>query len=283
MSTKTTLVLEAGTKPMQASLKAIRPPTPSATKRREAQYLRRADALAASGQVEKAIVHLRKLVTVLPGSTQGYLRMAALLRREKRCGEAVEVLRGAVAHSPGCLASRGALAETCLESGRWDEAIVHSKALIALCPHSLFARNVLSAAYLQRGLIDQALRVTEEMIRLDPLDATSHYKRGVLLQQRGQIGPAIQAFTRALEMRPEPELAEESRTALEILDSLQIRQILTLAIEDMAFRLRLLQDTAEAIAEKGFLLSTCGLHALEQICFDDLPEAPCGWRQYTYH
>lgn len=283
MSTKTTLVLEAGTEQSQPSIKAIRPPNPSASKRREAQYLRRADALAAEGQVEKALVHLRKLVSVLPQSTQGYLRMAALLRREKRCGEAVEVLRGAVAHSPRCLASRGALAETCLESGRWDEAIAHSKVLLALSPHSLFAREVLSAAYLQRGLIDQALRVTEEMIRLDPLDATSHYKRGVLLQQRGQIGAAIQAFTRALEMRPEPDVADELRSALEILDSIQIRQILTLAVEDVPFRLRLLDDPGDAIAEKGFLLSPCGLHALEQIGFDDLPEAPCGWRQYTYH
>lgn len=281
MSTKTTPVLQVGAEQRPASLKAI--PSPAVPKRREAQYLRRADALAAAGQVEKALVHLRKLVAAQPESTQGYLRIAALLRQEKRCGEALEVLRGAVARAPRCLASREALAETCLESGRWNEAIAHSRMLLALSPHSLFARDVLSAAYLQRGQIEQALRVTDEMIRLDPTDATNHFKRGVLQQQKGQIGAAVRAFLRVLEMEPELDVAEESRAALDLLDGYQIQQILRLAVEDVPFRHRLLRDADDAITEKGFLLSPHGLHALEQVCFDDLPDAPPGWRYYRYH
>jgi tetratricopeptide (TPR) repeat protein len=249
---------------------------------REAQYLRRADALAASGQVEKALAHHRKLVTALPESTHGYLRIASLLRQAKRAGEALEVLR-AVARAPRCLAPREALAETCLESGRWEEAIGESRILLSLSPHSLFARDVLSAAYLQRGLLDAALRITDEMIRLDPTDATNHFKRGVLLQQKGRIGAAIQSFCRVLEMAPDPEVAEESRAALEMLDGYQIRQILTIAVEDVPFRLNLQRDAGEAIAEKGYLLSDAGLQALSQVCFDDLPDAPPGWRHFRYH
>ena len=288
MSTKTTPLLDPGEQAV--SLGAVRPAPlrgrirqPAAPGRREAQYLRRADALAASGQIEKALVHLRKLVAVLPQSTHGYLRIASLLRQERRSGEALEVLRAAVAQAPHCLAAREALAETCLESGLWDEAILHSQALLCLSPRSLFARDVLSAAYLQQGQFDHALRITDQMIRLDPSDATNHFKRGVLLQQKGIIGAASQAFCRVLAMDPDPEVADESRAALEMLDSYQIRHVLTIAVEDVPFRLRLMRDPAAAVAEKGFLLSDAGLVALSQVCFDDLPDAPPGWRHYVYH
>jgi tetratricopeptide (TPR) repeat protein len=209
--------------------------------------------------------------------------MAALLRRERRAAEALEVLRAAVRCAPDHLAPHEALAETYLETSRWDEAIAEAGMLLRLSPRSLFARDVLSAAYLQQGRLDHALRVTDEMIRLDPVDATNHFKRGVLLQQKGQVGAAVRAFGRVLEMNPDPEVAEESRAALEMLDGYQIRQILTLAVEDVPFRLRLLQDPCRAVAEKGYLLSDEGLNALAQIHFDDLPQAPPGWRQHRYH
>ncbi len=288
MSTKTTPILGPGEQPV--SLEVVRPAPPrgrirqpAAPGRREAQYLRRADALAASGQIDKALVHLRKLVAALPGSTHGYLRIAALLRHENRCAEALEILRAAVAHAPHCLASREALAETCLESGRWEEAVVHSQVLLRLSPHSLFARDVLSAAFLQQGQLDRALRVTGEMIRLDPSDPTNYFKRGVLLQQKGVIGAASLAFSRVLEMDPDPEVADESRAALEMLDGYQIRQILTIAVEDVPFRLWLLRDPGTAVADKGFVLSEAGLAALAQVRFEGLTDAPPGWRQYVYH
>lgn len=249
---------------------------------REAQYLKKADVLAAQGQVEKAIVHLRKLAALVPQSPHAYLKMATLLRREQRAAEAVEVLRAAVRLAPTLLAPHEALAETYLETSRWEEAVEEGRWLLRLSPRSLFARDVLSAAYLQQGRIDHALRVTDEMIRLDPADATHHFKRGVLLQQKGLIGPAVSAFGRVLEMNSDPEVADESRAALEMLDGYQIRQILTLAVEDVTFRLRLLQDPCAAVMEKGYLLSEDGLSALAQIGFDDLPQAPAGWRQYRY-
>ena len=262
---------------------AAAPRPPAAPKGREAQYLRRADALAASGQIEKALLHLRKLVSLLPESPHGYLRIALLLRQERRAVEALEVLRAAVSRAPQCLAPHEALAETCLEIGLWHEAVADGLTLLSLSPRSLFARDILSAASLQQGHLDQALRVTDEMIRLDPSDATNHFKRGVLLQQKGIVGGAVCAFCRVLDMNPDQEVAEESRAALEMLDGYQIRQILTIAVEDVPFRLNLLQDTAAAVMEKGYLLSEAGLAALSQMCLDDLPAAPPGWRHYVYH
>lgn len=250
---------------------------------REERGLRRADALVAQGQVDKAIAHLRRLVHAVPDSTRGHLRIATLLHEKKQSTEALAILRSVIQRAPGATAPREALAEICLEVGRWDEAIQQSRALLELTPRSLSARDVLSAAYLQRGLLDEALRIIDQMIRLDPMDAAGYFKRGVLLQQKGRVGAAVQAFQRVLQMDPESEAADESRAALEMLDGYQMRQIITVAVEDIPFRLYLRQNPAEAVASKGFLLSDAGLASLGQVRFDDLPDPPPGWRQYHYH
>jgi tetratricopeptide (TPR) repeat protein len=283
-----------GASPLPSPPAAVTVPTPPLRPRlprrrteggggREARSLRRADALVASGKVEKALAHLRKLVEVMPDSTRAYLRMASLLREIHRSSEAYHVLRDTISRAPNSPEAREALAEICLEMGRWDEAIQQSNALLILLPRSLFARDVLSAAYLQRGLIDKALRTTDEMIALDPNDASNHFKRGVLLQQKGRVGAALAAFQRVVHMDPESDVADESRSAIEMLDNYQIRQVVMLAVEDVPFRLALLKECATAVTSRGFFLSERGVAALSQIRFDDLPDAPPGWRHYHYH
>ncbi|GAB4466026.1 MAG: hypothetical protein OHK0029_37090 [Armatimonadaceae bacterium] len=250
---------------------------------RETRGIRRADALAASGQVDKALAHLRKLVSDVPDSTRGYLRMASLLREVQRPAEALSVLRSAIERIPNVPAPREALAEMCLEMGRWEEAIQQSRALLSLSPRSLIARDVLSAAYFQSGQLDQALRITEEMIILDPTDAANHFKKGVLLQQKGYIAGAMEAFLRVVHMSPDSEAAEESFAAIEMLDNYQIRQIISRATEDVPFRLRLQRNTVEALKMHGYSLSDRGVSTLSMVPLSDLPLTPPGWQQYRLH
>lgn len=253
------------------------------TDAREARGLRRADALAASGRRDEALAALKRLLRDVPGSTRARLRLATLLREARRGPEAVEVLRAAIERAPRDPAPREAIAETCLEMGLLDDAIAHGRALLRLAPRSLFARDLLSAAYLQRGMLDASLRVADEMILLDPSDPDNHFKRGVLLQQQGRLGPAVRSFERVLSLSPDSEIADESRAALEIIDGHQIRQIITLAVEDVPFRIHLRRAPAEAVSGRGFSLSENGLFALSHLRFDDLPPAPPGWQHYRYH
>jgi tetratricopeptide (TPR) repeat protein len=258
---------------------------PEATGRdREARGLQKVETLIAQGQTDKAIDHLRKLITALPDSTRGHLRIASLLHEKRQSTEAVDILRTVIRRAPAAeAAAREVLAEICLEVGRPDEAIEHSRAILQKTPRSLFARDVLSAAYLQCGRLDESLRVIQEMIQLDPLDAANHFKKGVLLQQKGQLHAATVSFMRVLQMDSDSEAADESRAALEMLDGCQIRQIIMLAVEDVPFRLRLRRQPEEAVIARGFLLSDYGLAALSQMRFDDLPDSPPGWQQYYYN
>ncbi len=250
----------------------------------ESRGLRRAEVLAESGSIDKAISRLQKLIHDVPTSSRAYLKIAHLLRENKSPNDALPLLSDLVVRAPHLLFLREVLAELYLEAGRWDDAIVHAKRVLELAPRSLLARELLSASYLQKGELDRALTLTAEMIRLDPNDPGHHFKRGVLFQQKGQIANAVHAFSRVLEMDgSDRDADDEARAALEMLDSHQIRQIITLAVEDVAFRVNLRRAPEETARAKGFVLSPAGLHALCQMRFDDVPLPPEGWRQRSYH
>ncbi|WP_395090909.1 tetratricopeptide repeat protein [Armatimonas sp.] len=249
----------------------------------EWRWLHQADALVASGRVEEAVAQLRTLVHALPDSTRGYLRLADLLRQRRRAGEAREILETAVAHVPDCPVSREALADVCVEIGRYDDAIPHGQALLALKPRSIHARDILSTAFLHRGQYERALRLTDEMVRLDPYDPGHHFKRGVILQQAGLLAASCRAFTRTLELAPDDELQEACQMAIDLLERYQIRQVLSLASEDILFHLHLLRDAQESARARGFCLSETAVAVLAaQLPYLTLDSQP-GWRHYRYH
>jgi tetratricopeptide (TPR) repeat protein len=252
---------------------------------KETRSLRRADALVAAGQTEKAMAHLRRVIQDVPVATRARLKMATLLKETKRMEEAITELRRATTEAPADPAPQEALAELAMEVGAWQEAIHSARRLLELSPRSLLARDVLSAAYLQRGMLPQALKMAQELCRLDPDDPVHHFKRGVLLQQMGLVSGATEAYLRVLagiDGEDDEEFVAETREALEILDRYQLRQIAILAVEDTVFRARLQRNPVEAATTKGFRLSPAGMNALSRIAIDDLPSPPM-WRHRYYH
>lgn len=262
------------------------PPPDGAEFAQETRSLRRADALIASGQMDKAVATLRRLTRRLPGATRAHLKMATLLKGARRVGEAMTVLRRATFAAPGDPAPLEALAELALETGATDEAITLGRRLLTLSPRSLLARDVLSAAFLQRGLLSDALHMAEELARLDPEEPAHHFKRGVLLQQMGQIGAATEAYLRCLDgsdASGDDTYLSEAHEAVEILDRFQLRQIALLAVEDVLFRANLLRDPFGTAFGKGFRLSPAGIAALARLTPEDLPAGNPPWRHRYYH
>ena len=73
-------------------------------------------------------------------------------------------------------------------------------------------------------------------------------------------------------MEPDSDIAFEARDAIEALDNYQLKQILTIAIEDTVFRLKLMLDPVGASMERGFLLSGKGLMTLRQVDLESMPK-----------
>ena len=71
--------------------------------------------------------------------------------------------------------------------------------------------------------------------------------------------------------------------AIDLLERYQIRQILTIASDDMLFRLRLLRDPLDASQQRGFSLSETAIAVLAAQLSHLVPDNQPGWRQYYYH
>jgi len=238
---------------------------------RLSSLMRRVNSLAERGLYDEAIAQVKEAMLVCPAEPRCSRQLASLYRAQNKIGPAIEAMKNVVALDPRDSSTHEQLLQALIEVGRYDEAINISRGMLARFPRNLFARDVLGIAYLQQGKINESLQVTNELIRLAPGDPAHHFKKAVLLQQKGDIAQAMNAFTRSLEMDPAGDMADDAREAIAALDSYQLRQILTLAVEDIVFRTKLQIDPESASMERGFLLSSSGIATLRQLDLESLP------------
>lgn len=233
--------------------------------------MKRASSLAERGLYDEAIERVKEAIAIFPRESKCSVQLACLYRAQNKIGAAIEAMKTAVGLDPNDSITYEQLLQSLIELGHYDEAIKRSRRMLLTFPRNLFARDVLGIAYLQQGKIDESLQVTNELIRLAPGDPAYHFKKAVLLQQKGEIAQAMSAFTLALEMDPAGDMADDAREAIAALDSYQLRQILTIAVEDVVFRTKLMRDPESASMERGFLLSNGGIQTLRQIDIESLP------------
>ena len=230
--------------------------------------------LAEQGMYDEAIENIKKAMAICPRDPKFSLRLADIYRAQHQIEPAIQAIKHAVELDPlNCTANEQQL-RTLLELGRYDEAISASCRFLRMSPKSIFARDILGIAYLQQGMLDKALRVTNDLIRIDPTDPAHYFKRAVLLQQKGEIAEAMAGFTRVVDMDPEGEMADDAREAIAALDSYQLRQLLTIAVEDAVLKAKLSLDPESALTERGFRLSAAGIATLRQIDLNELPNDP---------
>jgi len=242
--------------------------------------MKRASVLVEQGMYDEAIENIKKAMAIRPRDPKFSLRLADVYRAQHLIEPAIEAMKHAVELDPlNCTANEQLLC-TLLELGRYNEAISMSCKLIERSPRSIFARDILGIAYLQQGMLDKALRVTNESIRIDPTDSAHYFKRAVLLQQKGEVSEAMAAFTWVVDMDPEGEMADDAHEAIAALDSYQLRQVITIAVEDAVLKAKLTLDPESALAERGFRLSAAGVATLRQIDLNELPNDP---RSRYYH
>lgn len=241
---------------------------------RHTDLMKRAGELAEKGLYDEAIDNIKEAMAICPRNPECNIQLANIYRAQRRIGPAVEAMRAAMEIDPLNPNLQEQLLKTLLELERYDEAISTSEKLLKLHPRSVLARNVLGIAYLQRGMLDKALKSTNELIRMSPSDPAHHFKKAVLLQQKGHVSDAMMSFLRSLELDQSGVISDDAREAIAALDGYQLRQILTLAVEDAVFRAKLAIDAESAIIEKGFRLSRGGILTLRQLDISDLPTDP---------
>jgi tetratricopeptide (TPR) repeat protein len=241
------------------------------TAARLTNLMKRADSLAELGRYDEAIASVEEALAISPSNPRFNMRLAMFYRAQNRVGLAIDAMQRVVERDPGNAGVQQILLRTLIETGRYDEAIDTSHRLLKQSPRSILARDVLGIVYLHQGRLDQALKVTDELIQLAPTDSTNHFKKAVLLQQKGEIAAAMNEFLRSLDLDPYGEMSDDAWEAIAALDSYQLRQLLTVAVEDAVFRAKLAIDAESALTERGYRLSPSGIATLRQINLNDLP------------
>ena len=214
---------------------------------------------------EKALASLDKALLTGGDEYDCVLQVAMLYGEMKHWPIAFDFIERAIALAPDRKASYDKLLALSLTSGQFERACKTCKKLIKKIPRHVAAHSTLGTLYLQMGQLDSAMRVTNTLIRLEPEEAKHHFKKAYLHKSRGDIGLAIQEFSEVIRLSPCSSQAKASEEALEFLDSLQIDQIFTLAMEDQVFRTKLQRDVEDAITERGYELSEVGLQILRQL------------------
>ncbi|HZP83428.1 MAG TPA: tetratricopeptide repeat protein [Chthonomonadaceae bacterium] len=241
------------------------------------RWLRRAEQQAERGEFSEAIDSLEAAITAGAECYACCLQMADLYRALGQWQAALTIAEQAIGLDPTRIPAYEKVMTLALEAGDCERAIAASCALIKIAPRHVPAHDTLGAAYIQMGDVDAAIRVTNTLIRLDPETPAHHFKKALLCQHKGEVALAVQEFTDAILLDPCGPHAEAAREALETLDTFQLNQIVTLAMEDTVFRIKLERDPVEAAAERGFYLSETGnqmLTELSQMALPDFPE-PC--------
>jgi tetratricopeptide (TPR) repeat protein len=256
--------------------------SPAGLRRIAAQEVRRAERLAESGQVAEAIATLDYAITLGADPYTCYLRQARLFQGRRQFREAITAAEKAIAVQPNRLSAREAIIALHLESREYERAIIASKALLKISPRHVPAHDALGAAYIGLGDTAAAIRVANELIRIDPINPSHRFTKAHLAQHLDDIPTAVEEFQRVCELAPDSDLAENAQEQLQTLDSHQLHQVMTLAVEDSLFRCKLLRDCEEAVGERGYALSEMGKHLLHE-AIEGLDQLPLSYRPTLYH
>lgn len=238
------------------------------------QALQTAQHLAEEGNVSEAIDTLERAMVMGADRYMCYLQLAMLYRMSEQWGNALQAAKSAVAVAPDRELAWEAIIALCLQTHDYVGVVRASKDLLRISPRHVTARNALGAAYIGMGDVTAAMRVINDLIRLAPQDALHRFRKALLCEHQGAFRLAVEEFERVLAMDADTGIANAAREQLDLLDTHQLSQILTLADADPVFRIKLRQDPIDAAEERGYFLSDSGCHMLRDWLLSTLSSLP---------
>ena len=171
--------------------------------------LHAANILAKQGRIDEARRHLDSSEADNPRErAQLVIGEAQLLREAGRIADAHAALASALSKQPD---QPDLLYETALiaeKLGRNDELEKRLRRLIEINPEHAHAHNALGYSFVDRNIrLDEARTLIERALELAPNDPFILDSKGWLQFRQGQLQAAIDTLSRALGIRPDPEIA----------------------------------------------------------------------------
>jgi len=258
-------------------------PAPTEMPKAASNALRRARDKARRGRYEEALIDLDKALAHGADPYDCYLHKAEVYTSLGLTHEALSAAKDAVAARPKGIAARQALASLYYRSEDYDAAIAEAREVLRIEPRNLGALSVLALSYQHSGKLHSALRIAALLVRLDPANVIFRLRWALILEHLGQIGQAVEIMEQVLQTTKDARIETYLREHLEQLDLEQLGKAATLAEDDPLFRISILRDPHQAVADRGFVLSESAVQQLYAIADQMRKELGTRGSGRTYH
>ena len=153
------------------------------------------------GRSEEALRLMGRSIELEPGHPDTHVNRANVLRQLGRASEAEASYRTALALRPDDPKALNNLAALLREGDRLGESVALLRRLATLAPDDADAQQNLGQALFALGQLDEGLQAFQRAIRIRP-DATSFRRMGAAFYGRGQIAEAAGAYRQWLAIEP---------------------------------------------------------------------------------
>jgi tetratricopeptide (TPR) repeat protein len=163
----------------------------------EAQIQRR------QGNLDKAIVLLKKAIEMDPGSLYLKRELATVYLQGKEDENAIGVLEDILEEHPNDVKSLILYGGIQQVRKNTEEAIDAYEKVIAQDPKQEKVYSLLGGLYLDAGKLDEAKRTFDQLIDHFPASHAGHFFLGRIYAEQGKLAAAEKEFQRTLELEPE--------------------------------------------------------------------------------
>lgn len=164
--------------------------------------VRAARAYHVRGKNEKAIEALRRAIQVHVGYARAYHDLYIILSGMGRKEEALQVYINAVElnkNNPDIYFGYGSVLA---EHGDYEEAIVQYEKALKMRPRDAGAYFNIGVVLAEKGDYDAAMNRFKDAIRINPDYAPAHYRLAVILKQKGFVEEAAKHYRAAVRINP---------------------------------------------------------------------------------
>jgi tetratricopeptide (TPR) repeat protein len=162
-----------------------------------------ATALAAEGEVERAVEQYRAVVAREPDFAEAHYGLGLALARTGRYEKALTEYRAVLGLRPDHVEAMVASGNALSDLGRHRDAVERFRAALAAAPGHVGALVGLGAAWARLGRLDEARQRFEQALAIDPGHAVALNNLGSVLAMQGRIADAERAFRRAVAADPD--------------------------------------------------------------------------------
>jgi len=183
-------------------------------------------ALAAEGDLPKAMNHYRESIHLKPDHAKAYNNLGIALAKQGKVKDAIRHYSEALRLNSGYAQAYNNLGAALTEQGQIDKAIRNYNRALKLKPDYAEAHNNLGVALKKQGQILEAAKHYYNALRLDPYYAAPHYNLGLAFFQFGKVDKAIYHFRKALQINPAYRDAQKGlKTARKVQNRSQAKKL----------------------------------------------------------